>query len=994
MSKRFTVEDGCRRLPNSNKIVCDRLRQPSSQNQDLKDSKRKKPTGGGGGSKKKKKKDNDEDNKVRRRYVPTITAGKRGRATRKMLTEDEVLQARGIQGSKIFEKKGMNALKKHLEEYLPGYKVEKAINEGILVSKDGRGRLFFRGSNLRKLSDLLTDFKIYSGKISDTKHYKNLKNLADEAVQRFGKENVTVAGHSLGGAMSYKVGQELDLPSLSLNPLIAPKVVSTLNPQNVATNVAREFINKGPGIDARGFRIDAKHQILRTVDDPVSSLVAFSKLPSSARLDTFEGDLTRMNIVKWHFLDNFYKRMHQNTNFGKKSTADLEAALKKQSVFSKKIMEYIALNDMKESVDKGQTFKEFLSEFSPFEVNKLGKFGPRSVDNMYDLWKKSGGKVSNLEAAELRKKGTVVRKKNINPDLDSKTTAFETKYTRRVFLNDIKKNASMMRFRKVKNNMTSNENEKRMLETVKNSKDSDLKTLRKQYQKRVQEVELKPKNVKRQLPNPDEIRRDIQRRKLEVQRVRAKLRREKANKRLAKVKAKQQKREEKIAAVKSKRDELREQLRSKYKGRLKPGLSEEAENRQIRMLQRKDARSRKRRLDTEEDTRYKNRQDELEETKDEEPELTVKPVSEKEDEFNFGQAPFQRPSQPRQVEQRETVLTRDQEAQKFLQKSKVERQKEIDNFKKKLDGEMMSNEAAVNESTAPTFKDSVRDNFIGSVKGLPASIVASYGTNKLFKALDPDGKFTQSLGGQAASGATTGLLTGALLRGVGQTVSSGDLGELTLASAVGQAASAPVTQAVYTGLRQDGLSNRASSGIANAAGGSTFAAAAGGTVMATRAATSAVRQALSGGGEAAEKGVEGVEMTETAETAEGAGEAAEGAGEAAEIGTAAAEGAEIGAEAGEVAGPFGLVAGIIAGGLIGGIIGLLDPPSPTNKNQETYQQRLDDWENKTGIFSDDTIVAQKDNKKTLTMNNFTINKDQLALNSGENPTLKPIIDKV
>ena len=43
----------------------------------------------------------------------------------------------------------------------------------------------------------------------------------------------------------------------------------------------------------------------------------------------------------------------------------------------------------------------------------------------------------------------------------------------------------------------------------------------------------------------------------------------------------------------------------------------------------------------------------------------------------------------------------------------------------------------------------------------------------------------------------------------------------------------------------------------------------------------------------------------------------------------------------------------------------------TKKNQETYQQRLDDWENKTGIFSDDTIVAQKDNKKTLTMNNFS-----------------------
>ena len=123
-----------------------------------------------------------------------------------------------------------------MEKYLKGYEIEKAIDQGILLSKDGKGRLFFRGTNPRKVKDLMTDLAIVTGNVTKTDHYKKLRKLAEEALKKYGKD-LDVSGYSLGGAMSYSIGQDLDIPSLSLNPLIANNVVSDLGPQNIVKNI-------------------------------------------------------------------------------------------------------------------------------------------------------------------------------------------------------------------------------------------------------------------------------------------------------------------------------------------------------------------------------------------------------------------------------------------------------------------------------------------------------------------------------------------------------------------------------------------------------------------------------------------------------------------------------------------------------------------------------------------------------------------------------------
>ncbi len=369
--------------------------------------------------------------------------------------------------------------------------------------------------------------------------------------------------------------------------------------------------------------------------------------------------------------------------------------------------------------------------------------------------------------------------------------------------------------------------------------------------------------------------------------------------------------------------------------------------------------------------------DDFEETKEEEPpEL-----------FDYKSAPFQRRVKEVDIEANARgVMTRDDEASAFLNKSKAERRKQLAEFQKKeqaLRDDINAKEAVPREG--PSFKRAVQDELRANLKLLPASILASYGTNALFKALDPDGKFTNTIGGQATEGGVSGLATAGIMSGLGMDV-GGALGvtEFGVGAAVGQVASNAVTQATYSGLRQDGMSNRGASTIAGAAGGATFAATSGATAMATRAAGKAISNALAT--DAAEEGEEGIEMGELGEAAETAGEVAEGL-------EAAGEGAELGGEVGAELGPLGALAGVVVGAGIGALFGLLDPPSSPKRQEEQPESMAEMREKlgeKTGIWSEDTIIAQK---RKFNVSRFKINQDQLALNAGEAPTNKPVYDQ-
>ena len=149
----------------------------------------------------------------------------------------------------------------------------------------------------------------------------------------------------------------------------------------------------------------------------------------------------------------------------------MKAAVEKHSILVKKFGEYLTLQNMKDSVKKGLTLKEHMSMEDKGDINRLGKFGDRPVRQYYELWRKAGGKLSGLEAKEIRSRGGKIRNSNINKELDSKTKAFESAYMRDKLTRDIMENGARMRNLKEKNALVSLDNEKKMVKKINSAKD-------------------------------------------------------------------------------------------------------------------------------------------------------------------------------------------------------------------------------------------------------------------------------------------------------------------------------------------------------------------------------------------------------------------------------------------------------------------------------------------------------------------------------------------
>lgn len=81
----------------------------------------------------------------------------------------------------------------------------------------------FRGTRPTNLRDLAADLKIARGTQADSIRFKKSKTQTQKAVAKYGKENVTLTGHSLGGSQAIHVGEKLGLQAHAYNPGIGAK---------------------------------------------------------------------------------------------------------------------------------------------------------------------------------------------------------------------------------------------------------------------------------------------------------------------------------------------------------------------------------------------------------------------------------------------------------------------------------------------------------------------------------------------------------------------------------------------------------------------------------------------------------------------------------------------------------------------------------------------------------------------------------------------------
>lgn len=84
--------------------------------------------------------------------------------------------------------------------------------------KTNKITIAFRGTRLSNTRDLWNDAAILFGFKQFTGRFKNAEKVTGEAIKRFGKNNVSVTGHSLGGTQALHAAHKHGVETHAFNP--------------------------------------------------------------------------------------------------------------------------------------------------------------------------------------------------------------------------------------------------------------------------------------------------------------------------------------------------------------------------------------------------------------------------------------------------------------------------------------------------------------------------------------------------------------------------------------------------------------------------------------------------------------------------------------------------------------------------------------------------------------------------------------------------------
>lgn len=189
--------------------------------------------------------------------------------------------------SDISYKTTVGLKKKELKKNnLERYKIDpKHTNKNTVTLHDkdsNKTVISFRGTSTSDLEhDLTTDLAIATGTENISDRFKRSEKILLNAMEEYGRDNITLVAHSLGGTIALNLGKKHDLE------------VHAFNPGSSISSIRRGITGAVLGDDTKNKRV-----IYKTADDPIS---LFSK---------FQGDNTtvkefNVDSINPHSLDNF-----------------------------------------------------------------------------------------------------------------------------------------------------------------------------------------------------------------------------------------------------------------------------------------------------------------------------------------------------------------------------------------------------------------------------------------------------------------------------------------------------------------------------------------------------------------------------------------------------------------------------------------------------------------------------------------------------------------
>lgn len=152
-------------------------------------------------------------------------------------------------------------------------------NSVFVDSNTGEVVIAYKGTNPTNKEDLYDDLQIVLSREDSTSRFQKANDLYTKVEAKYGKENVRIAGHSLGGAIAMYVGERNDVESHSFNPAISALRAMRTHGSNTKTSY-----------------------VYRTKGDPVS-VGAHLNADSNRRVIQVE----QKDVLDTHSIDNFYK---------------------------------------------------------------------------------------------------------------------------------------------------------------------------------------------------------------------------------------------------------------------------------------------------------------------------------------------------------------------------------------------------------------------------------------------------------------------------------------------------------------------------------------------------------------------------------------------------------------------------------------------------------------------------------------------------------------
>ena len=96
------------------------------------------------------------------------------------------------------------------KEEIGGYLIDKSLSgKRVQVYTNDEGKAVIAHRGTKGFQDILTDVKVMFGN-KDNDRFKHAKKIQKQAEEKYGKENTTTIGHSLGSIIAEDVGQKSD----------------------------------------------------------------------------------------------------------------------------------------------------------------------------------------------------------------------------------------------------------------------------------------------------------------------------------------------------------------------------------------------------------------------------------------------------------------------------------------------------------------------------------------------------------------------------------------------------------------------------------------------------------------------------------------------------------------------------------------------------------------------------------------------------------------